>query len=173
MYELIDKALAAGFFDAVWMDSVELECEPRLRELCNPEGCPKHGNNWVCPPGSGTLEECAEKVSRFGRGLIVRSLSEIEPSFDDFQSLSRRHNFRLRDFIEAHCSEGYEILALTSGGCVFCEKCAYPEPCLKPNVRMNSLSAYGIDVGKLCESAGLEYSFRPDRIYHVALILTK
>ena len=38
---------------------------------------------------------------------------------------------------------------------------------------MNSLSAYGIDVGKLCEAAGLEYSFKPDMVYYIALVLMK
>ncbi|MDR0469662.1 MAG: hypothetical protein LBH09_06775 [Peptococcaceae bacterium] len=38
-------------------------------------------------------------------------------------------------------------------------------------MRMKSLSAYGSDVGKLCEKARLEYSFRPDRVYYVALVL--
>ena len=53
----------------------------------------------------------------------------------------------------------------------FMEKCAYPEPCVKPDVRMNSLSAYGIDVGKLSKLAGLEYSFRSDMVYYTALVL--
>ena len=84
--------------------------------------------------------------------------------------MNTAHNTRLRELIEEHCG-GMDILALTSGGCIFCETCAYPAPCVKPGMRMNSLSAYGVDVGKLCETAGLEYSFRPDKVYYTALIL--
>ena len=174
MNELIDIAISAGFAKAVWLNGLKLECESRLRQLCNSKDCPNHGNNWVCPPGSGSLEECAEKVGGFCRGVLLQSVSELDQSSADFavyKTLNREHNLRLREFIET--SGHGDILALTSGGCVFCESCAYPNPCVRPDVRMNSLSVCGIDVGKLCDMAGLEYSFRPDRVYYTALVLIK
>ncbi|MCL2704238.1 MAG: DUF2284 domain-containing protein [Defluviitaleaceae bacterium] len=174
MNHLINKALAAGFTRAVWLDGLRIECEARLREYCNPEGCPQHGSNWVCPPGCGSLDECAQKVRRFDKGILLQSVSEMNPlikDLDRYKELNRIHNFRLRGFLEAHCNNDMDVLALTSGGCVFCEGCSFPAPCIKPGLRMNSLSAYGIDVGKLCEMAELEYSFRPDKVYYAALVL--
>jgi predicted metal-binding protein len=168
----VREALSAGFTNAVWLDGLELECEARLRAHCSPEGCRNHGSNWVCPPGCGSLEECAAKVSGFGSGILLQSVSRLGLLNKNYGELNRRHNLRLREFIESSCG-GAEILALTSGGCVFCGACAYPEPCVKPGIRMNSLSAYGIDVGKLCETAGLDYSFRPDMVYYTALVLMK
>jgi predicted metal-binding protein len=174
MQNLVDMALSCGFTEAVWMDDLDLECEEKLRAYCNPEGCPNHGNNWVCPPGCGTIKDCAEKVSRFHQGILLRSVSDLTPPTEraEYKKLNQEHNLRLRDFIETLKDEA-EILALTSGGCVFCDKCTFPKPCIKPDVRMNSLSAFGIDVGKLCEKAKLEYSFRKDRVYYVALVLIK
>jgi predicted metal-binding protein len=169
----MEKALAAGFTHAVWLEELKLKCEPRFREYCSPNGCRNHGSNWVCPPGCGSLEECAEKVSGYDRGILLQSVSETKPDFNDYAGLSRKHNKRLRYFIESYYNEGMEILALTSGGCIFCETCAYPEPCIKPDVRMNSLSAYGINVGKLCENAGLAYAFKQDIVYYTALLLIK
>jgi predicted metal-binding protein len=171
MDELARDAISTGFTHAVMLDGLTVECEARLREYCNPEGCPNHGSNWVCPPGCGTLEECAERVGKFSRGLLLQSVSALKPLFADYKGLNRKHNLRLREFIEKYCAGQMDVLALSSGGCIFCDTCAYPEPCVKPDVRMNSLSAYGIDVGKLCEKAGLEYAFRPDRVYYVALVL--
>jgi len=168
----VNKALSMGFTNAVWLNGLNLECESRLRAYCNPEGCPNHGNNWVCPPGCGSLDECAEKINGFDSGILLQSVSELDPLFKDYQRLNREHNLRLREFIEMSY-KGRDILALTSGGCVFCDICAYPGTCVKPGIRMNSLSAYGIDVGKLCEKARLEYSFRPDRVYFIALVLMK
>ena len=170
--DFVDNALSSGFTNAAWLDNLNIECEARLREYCNPKGCPRHGNNWVCPPGSGSLEECAEKVSRFDKGLLLQSVSEIDTTAVDYAVLNREHNLRLRCFLEEYC-DGMDVLPLTSGGCIFCDVCAYPAPCNRPDLRMNSLSAYGIDVGKLCELAGLEYSFSRDRVYYVALILVK
>ncbi|MCL1805957.1 MAG: DUF2284 domain-containing protein [Clostridiales bacterium] len=171
MDELVRFALSTGFTHAVLLDDLTLECEERLREYCNPKGCRNHGNNWVCPPGCGTLAECAEKVSAFHRGILLQSVSVLKPLFTDYRGLNRKHNLRLREFIEKYCAGQMDVFTLTSGGCIFCDTCTYPEPCVKPDIRMNSLSAYGIDVGKLCEKAGLEYAFQPDRVYYVALTL--
>jgi len=171
----IDKALHIGFANAVWMDDLKLQCETRLREYCNSENCPNHGNNWICPPGCGSLEECAEKVSKFDQGILLQSISELEsnPNDEEYKNLNREHNLRLQTYLETYCGEFTEILALTSGGCVFCDTCAFPTPCVKPNLRMNSLSAYGIDVGKLCKVAGCEYAFAPEKLYLIALVLIK
>ena len=171
MNEWVNKALSTGFTHAVWMEGLAVECEPWLREYCNPASCPNHGQNWVCPPGCGSLAECAEKAARFDQGLLLQSVSDTGDAFDGYKELNREHNLRLREFIETYVEGGGDILALTSGGCVFCEACVYPEPCVKPDIRMNSLSAYGVDVGKLCEKAGLEFSFRPDKVYFTALVL--
>ena len=169
---MLAAAIQSGFTQAVWLDGLKLECEARLRQYCNSEGCPNHGKNWVCPPGCGTLEECAERVSPFDQGILLQSASDIDAQAADYTGLNRKHNLRLREFIVEACI-GMEILALTSGGCVFCETCAFPEPCIKPLVRMNSLSAYGIDVGKLCQRANWEYSFRPDRLTYIAIVLVR
>ena len=170
---LVEQALSEGFSNAAWLENLEIECEAGLRAYCNPEGCPRHGNNWVCPPGCGSLEECALKVSRFNKGILLQSISEINPETVDYAELNREHNFRLQRFLESHINKQTEVLALTSGGCVFCDTCAYPNACIQPSLRMNSLSAYGIDVGKLCETAELPYAFRPDRVYYIALVLVK
>jgi len=175
MNKLEDKALSAGFTKAVWLNGLKLECETRLRAYCNPEGCTNHGSNWVCPPGCGSIQECAEKVSRFDCGILLQSVSELNPpaAIEKYEELKLEHNFRLKEFIDTINDKCGNMLVLTSGGCVFCDTCAYPAPCIKPDIRMNSLSAYGIDVGKLCERAELEYSFRPDRIYYIALVLMR
>ena len=172
MNNMVQKALNSGFTSAVCIDGLKLQCEERLRAYCNPESCPNHGSNWVCPPSCGSLADCANKVAEFNKGILLQSVSIIDRSVPNYKELNREHNFRLREFLEKHCTD-MDVLTLTSGGCVLCDVCVYPKLCVKPDIRMNSLSAYGIDVGKLCEIAGFEYSFRPDKVYYVALVLMK
>jgi len=175
MKKYLSRAKTIGFSEAVYLPGLTVECKPELRAYCNPEQCPKHGLNWVCPPGCGTLEECREKAAGFHDGLLLQSVVKLTPPTEPetYSVLSREHNVRFREYIEAVKSEFEKILPLTTGGCVFCEQCSYPEPCTKPDVKMESLSAFGIDVGKLCETAGLQYSFTIETVYYTALLLVK
>jgi len=175
MDELVSTAYNIGFTKAVFINGLKIECEPRLRAYCTPERCPNHGQNWVCPPGCGSIEDCADKAKRFQSGILLQSVTGLKPPVDDdvYKSLNRLHNMKLRKFTESIKNKYSEMLTLTTGGCTFCSPCKYPAPCAKPNVRMNSLSAYGIDVAKLCETAEVEYSFRPDMVYYTALVLVK
>lgn len=171
----VDQALQEGFTKAVFLNPVSLECKPELRAFCNPEQCPNHGQNWVCPPACGTLEACREKAARFRQGLLVQSVTDLYPPVDAevYQNLTREHNLRLRSLVEALKPEVDALLPLSTGGCVFCDACSYPNPCIHPEVKMESLSAFGIDTGELCKMARLSFSFRPDRLYLTALILLK
>jgi len=175
MEKYLDKAKTLGFSKAVSLPGIKVECKPELRAYCNPEQCAKHGQNWVCPPACGTLEECREKAEEFSEGILLQSVTELDPPTEPevFSRLNREHNLRFREYIETVKPDFAKILPLTTGGCVFCEQCSYPEPCVKPDVKMESLSAFGIDVGKLCETAGLPYSFSPDVLYYTALLLLR
>lgn len=173
MEEYLDKARALGFSKAVLLRELSIECKPELRAYCNTGQCLNHSQNWVCPPACGTLDECREKAQEFHDGILLQSVTELDPPVDleIYKRLSREHNFRFRKFIETVKPEFSKILPLSTGGCAFCDECSFPEPCVKPDVKMESLSAFGIDVGKLCESAGLPYSFSPDIVYYTALML--
>ena len=175
MEEYLNKAKSFGFSKAVYLPCIILECKPELRAYCNPEQCAKHGQNWVCPPACGTLEECRKKAEEFFEGILLQSVVELDPPTEPekYSALSREHNLRFREYIEAVKPEFEKVLPLTTGGCIFCDQCSYPEPCVKPDVKMESLSAFGIDVGKLCETAGLPYSFCPETVYYTALLLIK
>jgi len=98
----LNRAEALGFSGAVFLADLFLECKPELRAYCNPEQCRNHGQNWVCPPGCGTLDECREKASGFREGFLLQSATELDPPAEQevYRALNREHNFRLREFIE-------------------------------------------------------------------------
>ena len=173
MRDFLEIARTLGFTEAVLRSDLSLTSRAESRAYCNPEQCPNHGQNWVCPPGCGTLEECAERVREFSEGILLQSVTELIPptELETYKALNRAHNARLKELIEAVKPVVDKLLPLTTGGCSFCVECSYPEPCLRPDVKMESLSAFGIDVGELCEKAGLDYSFRKDRVYFTALLL--
>ena len=171
----LDRAKELGFSEAVFLSGLSIECRPELRAYCNPEQCPKHGQNWVCPPGCGTLEECREKVRDFSEGILLQSITGLTPPTEPevYRGLNREHNLRFRELIESAGPGFARVLPLTSGGCIFCGECSFPKPCIKPDVKMESLSAFGIDVGSLCAKAELPYSFSDEVVYMTALLLVK
>ena len=173
MSDLTDQALALGFSQAVVCTDLALTCHAELRAYCGPELCPTWGQNWVCPPGSGTLEHCQARVDQFHQGILLRSVTELVPPTpaDVYQRLVAAHNQRVHAFVEQIRAQTTSLLPLSTGGCGLCEQCTYPAPCAHPDIKMESLSAYGIDVGAICASAGLPFSFRDDIVYLTALVL--
>lgn len=170
-YETLARSM--GFTQAVFLEDLALECSAELRAYCNPKQCANYGKTWVCPPGCGTLDECQEKLEGFRRGLLIQSATDLTPPTpkESYGELAAAHSLRLKKLVEMLRLEHDKLLILSYGGCNLCKECSYPEPCIRPKERTESLGAYGIDVGALCSVAGLEYSFREDRLYLTALIL--
>lgn len=166
-------AVEYGFTSARFIDDLAIGCNEEFRQYCTPELCPTHGNNWVCPPGCGTIEACSKLVDQYHSGLLLQSITDLTPPVqsETYKALNRAHNENLSKLLLMLKNDISSFLCLTSGGCIFCDSCAYPEPCIHPDLKMNSLSAFGIDVSKLCSDNNLEFSFRPDRVYFTALIM--
>jgi len=169
----VGLALDLGFSYAVPIQDFALVCEPELRAYCNAEQCGNYGSTWVCPPGCGSITECQAHASKYRSGIVLQTVSSI-PGFEktaELHVLQVEHNTRFLNLADMARRNGANILPLTTGGCLVCEFCTFPGvPCCEPERRMHSLSAYGINVGMLCERAELEYSFRPDMVYFTAYL---
>ena len=171
--EYIDKALSLGFSHAVGIDGYDIQCEPEIRAYCNAEQCGNYGSTWVCPPGCGTVEQCQAHADNFKAGIVLQTTGEI-PTFGKerrLRELQLAHNTHFLQLADTVRAVGRDVLPLTTGGCMVCKSCTFPKrPCREPDRRMHSLSAYGINVTKLCERAGLEYSFREGFVYFTAYL---
>jgi len=171
----IADSLEMGFSYAVLLRDLTLTCSPDLRAYCNADSCANYGKTWVCPPGCGTLESCQNQISKYCTGIVLQSVSEIPASTDKLtklQRLNREHNSRFLRLSDIARRDGYSVLPLTTGGCIICETCTFPDiDCREPERRMHSLSAYGINVGELCKKAGLEYAFTEGIVYYTACLM--
>jgi len=168
------QALELGFDLALDVDASLIVCSDKIRALCSAESCGSFGTSWICPPGCGELADCRKEVAARSRAVLVQSIYENvdTSSADALRNMSGEHNRRAGRLFEIMRKEEPDAYLLTTGGCGLCESCTYPdEPCRVPDKRRGSLSAFGINVGELCEKAGMEYSFVPERIRLVACIL--
>lgn len=168
------KAKELGFSNVIIIPSGMIACDEEIRALCTPDKCGNYGSGWICPPGCGSIENCRATVTGYKNALLIQSLSE-NVDYSDGEKLlciTKEHNRRaVQLFEEMRKGEGDAYL-LTTGGCDLCEKCTFPgEPCRVPDKNRGSLSAFGINVAKLCEKAGMEYSFVNGTIRMMACIL--
>ena len=91
---VIHMAVSAGFSAAAKLDCGTIRLRPEVREMCSADKCHSFAKNWTCPPACGSLEECAEKVSRYKSGIIVQTVGKLEDEFD-FESMNAlivKHN---------------------------------------------------------------------------------
>ena len=71
-----------GFEEAGALNVEALEFLPEVRQMCAADRCRSFNRNWSCPPGCGTLEEIAERVKPYTRGILVQSIGQLEDEFD-------------------------------------------------------------------------------------------
>lgn len=176
-YEKLAKIAANSGFSA-WaeLDVSTIELKPEVREMCAANTCGQYGKRWSCPPGCGTLEECAELLKGYTHGILVQTYGEVEDSFD-FEAMFEiegEHKEHFQEMYDALREEGEEVLAAGAGACVLCRECTYPDaPCRFPEKKFTSMEAYGMLVLDICKKNGLTYYYGADKMAYNSLFLLK
>ena len=169
-----EAAKALGFANALSIKAELVQCEESIRALCAPEKCGNYGSTWICPPGCGSIESCRAIVAGYKNAILVQSLSEnVDYSnSEEMLNITKAHNELAAELFSKIRKEQGSAYLLTTGGCGLCEKCTFPdETCRIPDKNRGSLSAFGINVTKLSEAAGMEFSFTPGVMRMVACVL--
>ena len=169
-----ELALSLGFSEARTLPASQILCRDEIRALCAPEKCRNYGTSWICPPACGTIEQCRATVSSFQTALVLMSLHENVDWSNGalMRELALGHNSRAWELACRVRETGMRAYMLTTGGCELCQTCTFPDaPCRRPDKDRGSLSAFGIDVTRLCGDAGLEFSFTPGTLRLVACLL--
>lgn len=171
---IVRMALDAGFTAAAPLDVATIKLYPEVREMCASDRCRAYDRNWTCPPACGSLDECAEKISKYVRGIIVQTVFEIEDDFDfeGMQEAANSHNITFYSFHSRLAGIFPEVLALGAGGCSRCRTCTYPDlPCRFPNLALSSMEAYGMIVSEVCNLNGVPYYYGPGKIVYIGCYL--
>ncbi|MDR0509419.1 MAG: DUF2284 domain-containing protein [Candidatus Methanoplasma sp.] len=144
------------------------------RKLCAQNLCGEYGVTWGCPPGIGTEEKCLKTVGSFSNAaLLIKEFNNIDLRDKDLiKKISTSHQTACRKLGLELRKEGYRALALTDGGCKYCDKCTYPDsPCRFPDQMVTSISAYGIMMDAYLRSQNIDFRFRDDGMTLYGLIL--
>ena len=151
----------AGFARMAALDTSKLVFHPAVREMCAADRCHQYGKNWVCPPGCGSLAECAARASGYGSGLLVQTAAKMRDDFDAPAMLAAeaQHQQRFAAFVAAARLVEANCLPLGAGACKLCADCTYPNaPCRHPDSAISSMEAFGLLVADICHDCGLPYS---------------
>ena len=172
--QLSQLAEKAGFSAWASLDVSTIELKPEVREMCAVNSCGQYGKRWSCPPGCGTLEECAQKLQNCPHGILVQTCGDIEDGFD-FEAMleiEQAHKAHFSEMQDALLERGIKVLALGAGCCTICPKCTYPEaPCRFPEKAVASMEAFGMLVLEVCRANGLPYYYGADKMAYTSCFL--
>ena len=163
-----------GFTHTAPLDVSTIKLLPEVRAMCEKNTCGMYGKNWRCPPGSGTLEECEEKIRKYKKGILVQTVGELEDALDgesmmETEAEHKKHFEKLKAVLEEKYSG---ILALGAGTCTKCKKCTYPdEPCRFPSNSFASMESFGMLVTEVCKANQLPYYYGSCTIAYTSCFL--
>lgn len=164
IFQLRQKALSLGFFEAEPIDTATVSIEPWVKAKCT-YGCMFYGKKWSCPPHSMEAGEFKELLGCYSKAIVVAG----QPPLPDFQR-------KLLDLETAAFLNGSKKALVFSGGpCTWCESCAENQ-CRFPEKRRPSLESCGCDVFALAETCGI--SVQPiknsaDFVQYIGLLLVE
>ncbi len=160
--QIEEFARESGFTRTAYLDPKTLVLKPEVRQMCQSNSCGMYDKRWSCPPGCGSLEDCARRVGRYRHGILVQTVGELEDELDGegMMDAERRHkeNFlKMNALLREHHTD---VLALGAGCCTLCKTCTYPDaPCRFPEKQISSMEAYGLVVLEACKANNLPYYY--------------
>lgn len=174
MKDLVQQALDFGFSHAAMLDCATLQLRQEVRDMCSADRCRNYGRSWMCPPACGSLEENAERMKNYRFGLLVQTTGQLEDDFD-YESMEATGDEEKRNFAKFRAvlmTEYPGLLALSSGVCKICDRCAYPDaPCAHPEEATPSMEAFGLVVSDVCTANQLGYYYGPGTITYTGCYL--
>ncbi|MDR2553120.1 MAG: DUF2284 domain-containing protein [Treponema sp.] len=160
-----------------------------LYNTCASNVCGHYNRSWTCPPGAGTLEEQREKILAWQNVLVFTTKYDLEDSFD-YEGMTEgreRHTRLTLCFRERLEKAGAAFPVYGAGSCPSCRPgkpidgltggednyCSFPAPCRRPEKKIGSIEAAGINVTELSKAAGVKYHNGPNTVTYFSMVLWK
>ena len=174
--ELARLAEAAGFTAWKPLDGATLEVKREVRDMCATNTCGMYEKRWSCPPGCGSLEDCAGRLGQYPGGILVQTCGDIEDGFDfeAMMEIEEDHKAHFQQMYAELRKAGVDVFALGAGACTQCRECTYPDqPCRFPDQMVSSMEAYGLVVLEVCKANGLQYYYGADKMAYTSCFLIR
>ena len=162
---MIEAALQTGFEAAVVVKTEDIPFDFSFRKYCEENLCGQYGANYSCPPDCGNCEEMRARILNRKYALIVQSSNKISDySASAVERAKRRHCELALELEKKIKSSGIDGFTVGACGCTLCNPCMKKLgiPCKFPKYSYSCMSAYCINVKKLCDKCGLIYDISPN-----------
>lgn len=141
----------------------EIIFDDRCQFLCK-YGCKNYQRKYCCPPDSLELAEQIKK-KEYKWALLVATSALLPEKISVFKkrNLNRQKELEIQRISTSLDSlftkNGLDHQVLSGGSCKKCQICTKREnlPCKKPNDKLTSMEAVGIDCQKTLSSAGFDF----------------
>ncbi|SHF15361.1 DUF2284 domain-containing protein [Alkalibacter saccharofermentans] len=154
------------------ISSIKLSEE--VRNMCEQNRCGHYGKNWVCPPAIDDLDKIKKDFSSYDKFIVLYEVYELKNQYDWKGMVDSAIDFqhKLLD-VKNQISKETRFKILGVGACALCKKCTYidGEPCRRPDDKIISLEAHGIDVISLMKDNGLKYNNGPNTVTYIGGIM--
>ena len=155
-----ERIFSSGFTNSGLIPVERIKFYDSVRKFCEKNSCGAYAKTWACPPATGTLEECRDRVLRYDTMQLFSKAYMLDNSMDmkavaeamkDFKLLTDRLDESLKDILT-------DRLILTNESCQRCKKCTYPSaPCRFPEKLHHSIEGYGLMIYEIASEAGIPY----------------
>lgn len=181
MYKNLNKlkkfAYNKGISRAEEINIKDIIISEKVREACIANKCGKYGQNLMCPPYVGEIDDFRKELKEFRVGilfLITDTINNPENINEFYESAIKLHKIMLE--IEAKSTElGYKKKkTLIGGNCKLCSPCNAElgkKRCEYPDKARPSLEAVGISVINTCKTKGIDIKFKKDEVTWVGLLM--
>ena len=150
--------------------------EERIRAFCVQNKCGNYGNNYMCPPAAGSVNEIKAKLENFQHGILLQYRKHLDVKNNRKGAIQAQKEFhskilQLEDLLS---QKGISpVWGMIGGNCRLCDECKAKtgETCRHPDKARMSLEAIGIDVLGLLDKLGLDNKFHADKIIWTGSVL--
>jgi len=105
----------------------------------------------------------------------VQTVGQMEDSFDVETMMETAANHKKNfDALWDELRKEYPgLMAMGTGGCSRCQKCAYPDaPCRFPDKLSHPMEGLGMIVSDVCKANGVKYYYGPGTLTYTGCVLT-
>ncbi|MPW26640.1 DUF2284 domain-containing protein [Alkalibaculum sp. M08DMB] len=159
-------------YNQIDKDSIILSDE--VRNLCEKNYCGSYGKNWVCPPAIENLDSIRDTFENYNNFMVLHEVYELNDSYDWEGMVNSAKDFQEKLLsVKKGFGKDFDFKIFGVGACSLCKTCTYPEdkPCRRPEDKIISLEASGIDVMSLMKDNNLQYNNGPNTVTYIGGIL--